>query len=122
MFAKIGPFRVVNCPGAGIVDERADEVRGEEVRRELDPLEVGADGVGERPDREGLREPGDSLEEDVAVRKEAVRQGLHEVVLTHHALSDLPEELVDEGALGLDPGAYPLHVDGHSGASLWLPP
>ena len=48
-----------------VVDARADEVGRHEVRRELHPLELAADRLRQRLDREGLRQAGHALDEDV---------------------------------------------------------
>ena len=47
---------------------------GQEVGRELDPLEVEPERLGERLRHQGLAEPGEVLEEEVAVGDEADRR------------------------------------------------
>ena len=81
-----------------VVDPRADEVGGHEIGRELDPLEVAVDRPGDGLDREGLREPGHALDEEVAAREQAHDDPLEHVVLA----DDDPLHLIEEAAhLGL---------------------
>ena len=70
---KIGPSLGVNAPLLRIEDERAGEVGGEQVGRELDAPEGRLDRIGHGLDRERLGQPGNALEEQVAVREEADR-------------------------------------------------
>ena len=60
-----------------------DEVRGDEVGRELDPPERRVERLREGLDREGLREARDALEEQVAAGEQR-----HEHALEHRVLAD----------------------------------
>ena len=70
-----GPSPGDELLGLRVEDQRADEVGREQVGRELDPGEGGVEPAGERPDGEGLREAGNSFEQDVPVGEEADRRG-----------------------------------------------
>jgi hypothetical protein len=54
-----------------------------------------------------------TLEEDVAVREEAVHEGPDQLVLSDDPMPDLAQELIDEGALRFDPSADLLDIDRH---------
>src|SRR6266550_6805169 len=75
-----------------VVDTGADKVGGDEVWRELDPLEVAGDRLRDRLHRERLRESGDALDEKVAAREEADQEALQQVILADDHLLDLEEE------------------------------
>jgi hypothetical protein len=66
---------------ARIVDQRADEICGEQVGRELQPLETSADAARERLNGERLRQPGHALEQDVAIREQADEQSIDQIFL-----------------------------------------
>ena len=55
----------LEAPRAHVVDRRAEQVGGQQIRRELHPGEVHAERGGEAPRDERLAEPGDVLDEDV---------------------------------------------------------
>ena len=74
---------------ARIVNERADEIGGEQVGRELDSLEAGVDATRERLDRQRLREAGHAFEEDVPVREQADDQAIDEIPLADDDAGDL---------------------------------
>ena len=78
-----------------IVDEGADEVCGEEVRCELDPLELGVDAGGEGFDGEGFCDAGNSFEEDVAVGEEADEEAVDERLLADDDAGDFVVERFD---------------------------
>ena len=81
--AKTGPSSVRNVPSPGCQMPRADEVRGDEVGRELDAPERAAEHGRERPHGQRLGQAGDALDQDVA----AGEQG-HEQALEHRVLAD----------------------------------
>jgi hypothetical protein len=81
-----------------VVDARANEVGGHEVRGELDPLEVALDRARDRLDREGLGQPRNALDQKVAAREQPDEDPLEHVVLS----DDDPLHLIKEAAhLGL---------------------
>jgi hypothetical protein len=86
----------------GIVDERADQVRGQEVRGELDAPERRVDRPGERAHGERLGEAGHALHEHVAVGEQADEQALDHRLLTHDDVADLDQEPLHERALLAD--------------------
>ena len=81
--------------GFGIVDVRAGDVGGQQIRGELDAAEIGLQVPGHRLDGAGLGEAGEALDQQVAVGEQA----------EHHALDDagLAEDLgVHRGLEGGD--------------------
>ncbi len=85
------PERDLELPRALVVDARADDVRGHQVRGELDPLELAADRLRERLDRHRLGEPGDALDEQVPAGQQRDEHALQQAVLAHDRLLDLVE-------------------------------
>ena len=88
----------VEVAGRGPVDPRADEVRGDEVGRELDAPEGRVERVGEGPDRERLGEAGDALEQQVAAREQGDEHALEHRVLADDHASDLEQDGLRRGA------------------------
>ena len=84
--------RGLEVAGPLVVDAGADEVRGHEIGRELDPLEVAADRLREGLHAERLREPGNALDEQVAAREKRDEDPLEEMVLADDDLLDLEEK------------------------------
>ena len=79
---------------------------GHEVGRELDPLEVAADGLRHGLDRHRLGEARDALDEEVAAREERDDHPLQQVVLADDDLLDLVQQpLRGDGAALRRPGA-----------------
>jgi hypothetical protein len=101
-----------------VVDHRADEVGGQQIRRELDALEVGVDDRGHRVDRERLGEARHALEQHVAAGEQADEDALDHVVLADDDLADLGQHAVHEGALFADELVHDTDVALHGGASL----
>ena len=75
---KTGPSSTSNVELSGPVDARADEVGRHEIRRELHALERAAEDGGDRPDRQRLREPGNSLDQEVPAGEERDERPLEE--------------------------------------------
>ena len=78
-----------------VEDERADEVGGQQVGRELDAREGRVEPARERLDRERLGEAGHALDQQVAVGEEADHQPLDERVLADDHLAHLGQEGAD---------------------------
>jgi DNA-binding Lrp family transcriptional regulator len=93
--AELDPERLARRP----VDAGADEVRGDEVGRELDAGERAADGGRHRLDGEGLGQAGDALDEAVATCQQAHEHPLEQPVLAHDDLLGLEEDALEEGGL-----------------------
>src|SRR5204862_4851343 len=85
---------------AGPVDARADEVRRDEVGRELDAGERPAEHAGGRLDRQRLGEARHSLDQQVALCEQAYEDALEHRVLARDDAPDLEERLL-ETLLGL---------------------
>ena len=79
---------------ARVVNKRADEIRREQIGRELDAPEARLDRRGERLHREGLRKAGHAFEQDVPIREQADEQAVHEIFLPD---DDAPDLLLDRG-------------------------
>jgi hypothetical protein len=96
--------------GLCVVDARAEDVRRQEVRRELDALELGGDRLRQRGRGQRLRDAGDAFEQQVAAarsrpaarhrerdRREECRQHPPDQdVLTDDDLADLVLEAGDD--------------------------
>jgi hypothetical protein len=76
------------------VDAGADEVGGDEVGRELDALERPAEDGGGRLDRQRLRKPRYSLDQQVALGEQADEDALEHCVLAGDHPPDLVERLL----------------------------
>ena len=86
------PLLDVKVLGLLVEDHGADQVGRKEVRSELDARERRVDDLRERPDRQGLGEPGNALEQDVAAGEQPDEQPLHHGVLADDAARDLLED------------------------------
>ena len=76
-----GPERDLELAELLVEDPRPDDVGGDEVGRELDPLELAADRLGERLHGHRLGEPGDALDEEMAAREQRDDHPLEQGVL-----------------------------------------
>ena len=97
-FVKTGPERGVELAGLLVVDPGPDEVGRDEVRRELDALEVAADRLGERLDGHRLGQAGHALDEQVAAGQEGDDHPLEQVVLADDDLLDLVQQALHRHA------------------------
>ena len=59
-----------------VVDDRSDEIRGEQIRRELNPLEAAVDHRGESSDGECLGQAREPLEQHVPVGEQPDHQAV----------------------------------------------
>ena len=80
-----------------VVDAGPDEVGRDEVRRELDPLELAADRLGQGPDGHRLGQARHALDEDVAARQQRHDEALEQVVLADDDLLDLVQQPLHRG-------------------------
>ncbi len=96
--------------GACVVDQRAGDVAGHEVRGELHALEVQLQCRGEGPDEQSLRDAGHALEEHVTAAEKGDHEAADDGVLTDDGLGDL-------GAQGEQRLSCGLLVDSSVGAS-----
>ena len=100
--AKIGPLRVRNAPSLGHVDHRADQVGRQQVGGELDPLEAGREGLGQRLDGRGLGQPRHALQEDMPVGKQPHQQAGNHLLLPDDRLAQFGLEAMDQVRLFRD--------------------
>ena len=84
------------------VDQRADQVGGQQVGGELYARETGVDGLGERGDGQRLGQSRDAFQKDVSVGQQADQQGVHQVALAHDDLSHFVAERIDENGFAFD--------------------
>src|SRR5690606_11014770 len=70
-------------------DFRARDVRGHQVRRELDPAEPQVQCTRQGRDQQRLRQPGHTDQQRMAVRKKRDQQPLDDGMLPDHAPPDL---------------------------------
>ena len=96
-----------------VVDQGPDDVRGQQVRRELDALKLGADHVGESLDGQGLGQAGHALQQDVAVGQQRNQQPLQHPALAHDHLAGLAKDGVNKFRLLLHLLVDGLHVHGY---------
>ncbi len=102
MFVKMGPFWTREIAGALIVDQGADEVGRQEIRRKLDPPAVAVDRGRQAPHRQGLGQPGQALEQQVPVGEEADQEPFEQHLLSHDDPSDFGEHVPKRRALAGD--------------------
>ena len=91
--------------GLLVVDRQAGDVRGQQVRRELDPPERAAEAPGDRLGEDRLAGPGHVLDEEVAAAQQGHQGEADLVVLADDDALDVGEDLV---AGLLDLGHRPL--------------
>src|SRR6266536_1111339 len=77
-----------------VVDAGTDDVGRYQIRSELDPVELPADGTGERLDRQRLGQSRYPLDQDVPTGQEGDQQPLQQQVLAHDGLLDLVQDLL----------------------------
>ena len=92
---------------AAFIDEDlgTDDVGGEEVRGELDPLEFEVEGLGDGVDEGGLAETGDTFEEDVAAADDGDEDIFDDVLLTDDEFADFRADFL-EGFLEVLSGLF----------------
>ena len=94
-----------------------DDVRGDEVGRELDALELPADRLRERLHRHRLGEPGHALDEEMPSREEGDHHPLQQRVLADDHALDLEQDLFEGGIeCALWVHGSSRHLDGASAA------
>ena len=90
------PSAELELPEALVVDERPGQVGRQQVRGELRPREVEAEGLGEGPRRQRLAEPGEVLEQHVALGQDAGQHEPQGVALADDGLLDLGQHATGE--------------------------
>ena len=91
-FVKIGPGAELEVAVALVPDRRARHVGRQQVGRELDAAEAEPARLREGARGQGLREPGDVLEQDVPVGEQAEQHELELLALADDGALDLVEE------------------------------
>ena len=85
-----------------VVDQRADEVGGQQVGGELDALEVDRERLGQGLDGERLGEAGHALDQHVAAGEQADQQAVEQVVLADDDLAQLGLDPLEGERLALE--------------------
>ena len=80
--------------GLLVVDRQAGHVRGQQVRRELDPAERAAEAARERLGQDGLAGAGHILDQEVAAAHQGDHGEAHFVVLAHDHAFDVGDDLL----------------------------
>ena len=75
--------------GLGVVDQRPEQIGGQQIGRELDALESDLDGLRERRDGQSLGESGDAFDQDVIVRQQCQQEPVDHLALAHDDPCDL---------------------------------
>ena len=68
---------------------RSQNIRGHQVGRELDTVEVEIEGLGERAHQKRLAESGDAFQEAMAADEEARQYPMDDLLMPHDHLADL---------------------------------
>ena len=95
--AKTGPLRGVIVAVLRIVNQRADDVGGQQVGRELDAMKLRLDGRGQRADGQRLGQARHAFEQDMAVGEQADEQPVHQMFLADDDLADFLAQPADPG-------------------------
>ena len=97
---KTGPELGVEAVLAAAVHARADEVGRDQVGRELHALEGAAEHVGDRLDRQRLRQARHALDQEVPAREQADEDALEHLVLAGDHALDFEERALDRVSVG----------------------
>jgi hypothetical protein len=81
-------------PGLRLEDHGSDNVGGEEIRCELDPLKLDAKCGGQRLDQQCLGQAGHALKEDVPAREKGHEEPLDSGILADDGLADFIAEFL----------------------------
>ena len=81
------------------VDVGADQVRRQQVGRELDAVEIALDALGERLHGSGLGQSRHALHEHVAVAEHAHQHGIDELLLADDARCEMRAQRIEYGCL-----------------------
>ena len=111
--AEDGPELGVESVLRRAVHPRPDEVGGHEIRCELDALEASAEHVGNRLDRQRLREPGDAFDQQVPTGEQADEDPLQHLVLPRDHALDLEHGALDDVAIGAGSDGLQMGLVGH---------
>ena len=79
----------MNFTAAGIVNQRADQVGGQQVGRELETLKTGLNAGRHRFDGKRLGEAGNAFEENVAISQQSKQEPVDQVFLSDDDVTDL---------------------------------
>ena len=104
----------VEAGPVGAQHPRADEVRRHEVGGELDARELALDHLGQRLDRQRLRQAGNALQQHVAPRQQRDENTLeHRVLADDHTLDLVQGALERLARLYLAVGSVGVACDSH---------
>ena len=87
---------------AGVVDQRADQIRRKKIGRELEPLEPRLDRARKRPHRQRLGKSRNAFEQHVAIGQKTHQQPVHQIFLPHHDLAHFRKKRVNPLTVFLD--------------------
>ena len=80
---------------APVEDRHADDVRGQQVRRELDAAELAVNGLGQGARQRRFADAGHVLQQDVAARQQAHERELDGFALAHDRGFDIGQQRVE---------------------------
>ena len=83
--------------GLRLEDHRAHDVAGQQIRGELDALELDAQGDADRFDEQGFGEAGHALQQHVAIGEQRYEQALDNGILADHGLADFLTKFLGPG-------------------------
>ena len=83
------PALCAECRGLRVVDERADQVTGEQVWRELHTAELGIQALGKHIDRQRFCHAGDALDKDMAIAEQCQKETIDQALLSNNYGCDL---------------------------------
>ena len=73
----------------GIINQRADQIGGQQVGRELETLKASLNAGGHCFNGKRLGEAGNAFEEDVTVGEQAEQEPVHQIFLSDDDVTDL---------------------------------
>jgi hypothetical protein len=88
-FEKIRTELGRELTAAGVVNQRADQVGGQQVGRELETLKTGLNAGRHRFDSKRLGETGNAFEENVAISEQSKQEPVDQIFLSDDDVTDL---------------------------------
>ena len=91
--------------GSRVINQRADQIRRQQIGRKLEALEAGLDAGRQRLDGQRLGQAGHAFEQDVAVGEQAEQQSVDEIFLADDDVARLARATAESIAPALAPAA-----------------